>query len=138
MSEFIGGDTAARVAHGDLNGPRSVEQCDNTDAPLPATCTVKRIHAVKDNVEQHLLKMHPVSAYGRQIAWHVHFQPHVLRHSFGPHEGPDIANEFAHVERFRIEGLPLEQSAHPVDDGAGTLVVLADVGNDRADFVKVR
>ena len=55
-----------------------------------------------------------------------------------PARGHRLANEFAHFERFRIEGLPLEQSAHLVDNGARTLVVLADVGNDLADFLKVR
>ena len=34
--------------------------------------------------------------------------------------------------------MPLEQSAHPVDDGARALVVLADVGKNGADFVEVR
>ena len=39
--------------------------------------------------------------------------------------------------RSLIEVLPLEQPAHPVDDISRTLVILADVGEYRANFFQV-
>ena len=125
------------IAHGDLDGVRSVEQCGHTDPSILSARPVERIHAVEDEVEKHLLKMHAVATHARQITWHVDVQLHVPSGGVGPHETCDIANEFAHIERPRIEVLPLEQPAHPVDYGARTLVVLADVGEDRADLVEV-
>ena len=136
--ERAGGDAGAGVAHGDLDGLRAVEPRGHADAPIVRARAVERVHAVENEVEQHLLQMHAVATDVRQIARHVHVQLHLPRRRIDPHERRDVAHERAHVEPPRVERLPLEQPAHAVDDVARALVVVADVGKNRADFVEVR
>ena len=94
------------------------------DAPIIPARAVERVHAVEDEVEQHLLQMHAVAPDVRQIARYVHVQLHLPRRRIDPHERRDVAHERAHVEPPRLERLPLEQPAHAIDDLARALVVL--------------
>ena len=56
----------------------------------------------------------------------------------GAHERHDVADDVAHIQSNDLELVPLEQRTHPVDNGARTLVVLDDVGKNRANLVEVR
>ena len=105
VRERVGGDAGAGVAHGDLDDLRAValDPRGHADASILQARAVERVHAVENEVEQHLLKMHAVAAHGRQIARHVHVQLHLPRRRIDPHERRDVAHERAHVEPPRVE-----------------------------------
>ena len=65
VRQFFGRDAGAGIAHGDLDGLRSVAPRGQCDAPIRPDHPVERIHAVENQVEQHLLQMHAVATHGR-------------------------------------------------------------------------
>ena len=115
-------------------------------APRASTAMLRRcvrgvvdgVHAVGDQVEQHLLQMNAIAQDRRQIARNLQGQANVARRGVGTHQGDDVLEQLVHVQRHDLDLVAPQHRAHAVDDGARALVVGADVFDDRAQFVEVR
>ena len=79
------------------------------------------VHAVEQEIKQHLLEMNSVAAHRWQIAWHVNLDANVPCRTVGACEHYDFIHQFTQHQRARIELSPLEQCAQPIDDFTGTL-----------------
>ncbi len=101
-------------------------------------CLIQSIHAVGNEIKQHLLKLDSIAPNGRQIVCHDNLKSNLPCRSRKLHEGHGVVDKLAHIKRSLGEILPFEKSAHPVDDVTCPLVVLADVGKNCANFIEIR
>ena len=141
LREPVGGDAGAGVVDADLDNRRArraIASRGHADPPILPARAVEGVHAVENEIEQHLLNVHAIATDVRDIAGHGHVQLHVPRRRVDPQERRDLIHERADLEPPGVERAALEQGAHALDDPARPLVVGADVGENGADLVEIR
>ena len=81
--------------------------------------------------------MHSVAHNRRQTGRGLDLKVDVARSRIRAREGGHITQRFGDGERAGLDAAPLEEPTQPLDYVAGTLVVLANIGEDCAQFVEV-
>ena len=136
--ELGGGDTGTGVGDRHFDGP-GIRLSGTHDQASPLGRHFGHgVHAVEDEVEQHLLQMHAVAAHREQHVRDFDAQPHLAARRIRLHQDQDLVDQLRDVELDVFQAPPLEQAPHVIDDLARAVVVPADVGEDGAHLLQVR
>jgi hypothetical protein len=95
------------------------------------------VHRVHDEVEQDLLELHAVAADLRQIGRQRELERKASRNQLAVQEIDRGADERIELDDLGRTLILLQEPAHAVDHGAGTLALVHDVADGGADLGQV-
>ena len=109
---MLGRNAGAGVGDAEGQGVRPLAPSSHRDAAAIATLGADGIHAVENEVEQHLLQLYPVAAQPRQIRRRLDLERDMAGRRIRPHQGGDIVEHLRHVEGLHLDLLASQQRAH--------------------------
>ncbi len=92
---------------------------------------------IEDQVEHHLLELHPVAAHAREVGSELQAHRHVAQDRIASQEPRDLPDDRVEVERHELGLALLDQRAQAVDHGGGPLVVRHDITQDPAHALEI-
>ncbi len=114
-------------------GPRA-----HGDAPR-AGDALDRIHGIRDQIEQDLLKMDTVAEGRGQFPGYVDIGTRIRAYDrISAYDSHDLPNDVLHGERLYVDAAPLEHRPQAFDHGCRALAVLADVVQNGLHLVDIR
>ena len=136
--EPVAGDAAAAVRDRDPNPPVAIPLRPHEQPALGGRHRRHRVAAVHQEVEDHLLELDAVAAYGREIGRELRAHGHAVVREVASHDLQDLPHQLGDVEGIAMHLDVLQHEPQTLDHLTGAPVLIHDVLQDLACLVHVR
>src|SRR5262249_28441376 len=96
------------------------------------------VHGIDHKVDQDLLELDAIHSHRRQLVASVDLQLNLADRRVRARDVSGLRQQRLNLLRTQLDIPALQQSAQPIDDLAGAVIIVSDVGDDRAQFLEIR